>query len=232
MSPGRLHGFARRPSGLVLCAALAGCAVGPDFVKPEAPKGAQVVAPGEAQAPVTAGGQTQRFVPGQRLQADWWRLFSNPEVSEMVADALAHNMSLEAGRASLRQSQDSLRAGYGVFFPQVNASFGVSRQQSNPAPGAVPSNTYSLATASGNVSYVVDIWGGERRQIEALKAGVDQQRSLLAATYVMLSANVVDTAIAQAGYLAEIEATEASIALEKEQLRITQAQAEGGTAPF
>ena len=51
-------------------------------------------------------------------------------------------------------------------------------------------------------------------------------------TYIMLAGNVVNTAIAQAAYRAQIRATEDLIVLEKEQVSITRAQAESGTVPF
>ena len=94
-----------------------------------------------------------------------------PALDAIVGQALAGNPGLEAARATLRQSQDSLRAGYGVFFPQVDAQAGASRQLYNPAPGAFPSSTFNLFTLSGTVSYALDIWGGERRQVEALGRG-------------------------------------------------------------
>ena len=49
--------------------------------------------------------------------------------------ALAENPGLDAAEATLRESQDSLRAGYGVFFPQLDARAGANRQLYNPAPG-------------------------------------------------------------------------------------------------
>ena len=49
---------------------------------------------------------------------------------------------------------------------------------------------------SANVSYAIDIWGGERRQLEALRAQVDEERYALAGTYIILASNVVNAVIA------------------------------------
>ncbi len=57
-------------------------------------------------------------------QADWWRLFGCPRLDAVVAEAIAHNPTVEAAQASLRRSEDNLRAGYGVFFPQLDAQAG------------------------------------------------------------------------------------------------------------
>jgi NodT family efflux transporter outer membrane factor (OMF) lipoprotein len=217
---------------LTLLLLVAGCAVGPDFARPAAPKVDSFTGKPMPTDGMLADGKAQRFAVGKKVDADWWRLFACPKLDAIISESNAHNPSLESARASLRRSQDNLRAGYGVFFPQLDAHAGVSRQKYNPAPGVLPSSEFNLFTASGTVSYTLDIWGGQRRQVEGLRAQVEQQRYTLAAATIMLSGNVVSTAIAQGGYRAEIEATEASIALEKEQLRITQAQATGGTVPF
>jgi NodT family efflux transporter outer membrane factor (OMF) lipoprotein len=213
------------------CLAFVGCAVGPDFHRPAAPND-RSYAPDAAKQTTVAGGTSQRFVDGKEIAGDWWRVLQCPALDAIVGQALANNPGLESARATLRRSQDSLRAGYGVFFPQVDAHGAASRQRYNPAPGAIPSNTFNLFSLSGTVSYGLDIWGGERRQLEVLAAGVDAQRFALSAAYVMLTSNVIDSVIAQAAYRDEIDATKATLALLREQVRISEAQATGGTVPF
>jgi NodT family efflux transporter outer membrane factor (OMF) lipoprotein len=208
-----------------------GCAVGPDFHRPSAP-GDQGYTRDPAKQTVVAGGHAQQFVEGQPVDANWWQLLRCPALDSIVGQALANNQSLEAARATLRQSQDNLRAGYGVFFPQVDAKAGVSRQLYNPGVPGFPSNTFNLFSLSGTVSYPLDIWGGERRQVEALGAAVDAQRYALAASYIMLTSNVVDAVIAQAAYRDEIDATKATMVLLAEQVRIANAQVTGGTTPY
>lgn len=224
-----------RFAALAACAvlpALAGCAsVGPDFQRPVAPSDRAYTPEGPARTAVAAG-QAQRFVEGQAVAPDWWRALDCPALDGVVGQALAYNPGLEAAEATLRQSQDSLRAGYGVFFPQVDAKAGASRQLSNQAPGVLPSSTFNLFSLSGTVSYAIDLWGGSRRQVEALGAAVDAQRWALAGARTMLAANVVDAMIAQAAYRDEIDATAATLVVLREQVKIANAQAEGGAAPY
>jgi NodT family efflux transporter outer membrane factor (OMF) lipoprotein len=216
-------------AALVAVASSAGCAVGPDYARPDAPKAGRY----DARDPKTtsADGQEQRFREGAKISADWWRLLGSEKLSGVVVDALANNPGLEAAQASLRKSEDGLRAGYGVFFPQVGGKAGVSQQKYNPAPGTLPSSVFNLFTLSASVSYAVDVWGGQRRAVEGLSAQVDAQRFTLVASYVMLSANVVNTVIAQAAYRDQVEITRAALAIQRDQLRITEAQVEAGTAP-
>ncbi|MGD0674546.1 MAG: efflux transporter outer membrane subunit [Polyangiaceae bacterium] len=208
-----------------------GCAVGPDFHRPAARTDPRYT-PEVASATAVADGKGQRFNLGQSVAGTWWKLLHSPALDAMIAAALAGNEGLEAARATLRQSQDNLRAGYGVFFPQLDAKAGAGRELYNPAPGTLPSKTFNLFTLSGTVSYALDIWGGERRQVEALAAAVDAQRFTLAGATVMLSSNVADTVIAQAAYRDEIDATKATLFVLDEQVRIAKAQEAGGTVPY
>jgi NodT family efflux transporter outer membrane factor (OMF) lipoprotein len=211
--------------------ALSACAVGPDFHRPEAPQD-RTYTPQPAGETTRADGKAQRFVADQPVTAHWWQMLRCPALDAIVAQAFVGNPGLEAARATLRKNQDNLRAGYGVFFPQVDARAGVSRQLYNLAPGVLPSNTFNLFTLSGSVSYSLDLWGGARREAEVLVAGVDAQRYTLAAAYVMLASNVINAVITQAAYRDQIEATKATLVLLREQVRIANAQVVAGTVPY
>ncbi len=95
-----------------------------------------------------------------------------------------------------------------------------------------PSSVFNLFTLSATVSYALDVFGGQRRLVEELHAEVDVARADEQATYLALTANVVNTVVAAAAYRAEIEATEQLIALQKEQVQIANVQAQAGTAPY
>ena len=213
---------------------LNGCALGPDFVRPEAPPVQQYTHGQEPAGTIVAGDQAQHFSPGARIDGDWWRLFNSSKLDAIIKEAIVNNLNLQAAQASLRQSQDNLQAGYGVFYPQVSAGFGASRQLYSPlkvgqnAAGSI----FNLFTLSASVSYAIDVFGGARRGLESLQAQTDVQRYTVVATYLTLSGNIVNTLIARAGYSAQIEATGRLIDLLKEQVRITEVQASAGTVPY
>lgn len=222
-----------------LCAAslfcMISCTVGPDFVRPEPPHVERYTSGLQPGATIAADGQEQRFEEGARIASDWWRLFNSSKLDAVIKEALANNPTLQAAQASLRQSQDNLRAGYGVFYPQVDAGFDATRQKLSQARfgGSSANNTiFNLFTLSATVSYALDIFGGERRAVEGLQAQVDFQRHIVLGTYLTLSGNIVNTIIARAAYREEINATEQTIVLEKEQVRITELQAQAGTVPY
>ncbi len=217
----------------VVALVAASCAVGPDYVRPEPPRTAGYTAAG-TPATLGAGPTAQRLDGGGRLAPDWWRLLRNAPLDRLVTDALVNSPTLEAAQATLRRSQESLRAGYGVFFPQADASASAARQRFSPQRfgSAVPASVFNLFTLSGTVSYTLDIWGGQRRAVEGLRAQVDAQRYQLLGATIMLAGNVVTTAIAVAAYQAQLDATQQLIVLEEDQVRLGKAQAEAGTIPY
>ncbi len=152
----------------------------------------------------------------------------------MVQEALAHNPTLQASEASLRQSQDRLRAGYGVFFPQVGAEFDGARERIAPLEQglATPPSVFNVITLGGTIGYALDLFGGSRRTVEGLRAQVDYQVYAGRAAYLTLSANVVNTSIARAAYIALEQETLQLIALQQQQLKSVEVTVRAGTAPY
>ena len=99
-----------KAAALLAAAALGGCAVGPDFVRPAAPSTDHSLGEGQDPGTASAGGVTQRFATGSGVPADWWTLFKSPALDAAVQRALSDSPTREAAQASLRQGQDNLRS--------------------------------------------------------------------------------------------------------------------------
>jgi NodT family efflux transporter outer membrane factor (OMF) lipoprotein len=210
------------------------CAVGPDFKPPAPPQVAGYGHDADPSRTINAAGVAQRFDEDAELPADWWHLFASPALDRAVEAALAGSPTVEVAQARLRQAQDQLRAGYGIFYPSLDADFSATREKYSPQRlgQAGPGRLFSLLTLSASVSYALDVFGGRRREVEQLGALVDQQREQLRAANLSLSANVANAVIAQAAYQAQIDATHEIISLQSEQLRLAQVRAEAGTIPY
>ena len=221
-------------SGILSLALLAGCMVGPDFVRPKPPAVDRYTHEAMPTTTVEADGLAQRFNPGGKVIAEWWRLFKSAKLNALVSKALSNNLSLLAAQANLRQSQANLQAGYGVFFPQIDVGFSPMRQKFSPSRfgSNSSSTTFNLYTFSTTVSYTLDVFGGERRNVESLEAQKELQRYTAQATYLTLSGNIINTVIAEAAYRAEIEATEQLIGIMQKQIKLTENQVTAGTAPY
>ncbi len=82
------------------------------------------------------------------------------------------------------------------------------------------------------MSYALDVFGGERRAIEALHANVEAQQATEEATYLTLEANIVNTTIARAAYREEIVANRELVELQRQEVHLAEVQVRGGTASY
>ncbi|HZF19672.1 MAG TPA: efflux transporter outer membrane subunit [Burkholderiales bacterium] len=211
-------------------ALLSACAVGPDYKAPEAPAAAayteKPLAERTDSAPVQ-GGDAQRFAVGATISAEWWKLFGSPELDTLIKTALAGQPTLVAAQAALRQAEENVNAQYAVLYPSVDAALSAKRQRISGATfgnPSIPSSTFNLYNASVNVSYQIDVAGGARRELEALRAGVDFQRLQVEATYLSLTANVATTAFREASLREQIRATREISEAQDSQLRLAEQQ--------
>jgi NodT family efflux transporter outer membrane factor (OMF) lipoprotein len=225
-----------RSIGLVLVqlALISGCAVGPDFQRPAVPDAAGYTP--EPLAVETAssngvGGDTQRFLRDMDIPGQWWTLFRSPALNRLIEQALAANADLAAAQAALRVAQETAYAQAGAFYPTIDASASPSRQKTASSLSPVPANgstMFSLYTAQLSLSYMPDVFGGVRRQVESATAQAESQRFLLEATYLTLTSNLVAACVQDASLRAQLAATENIITIETELLALLQRQNAAG----
>ena len=212
-------------------AALAGCAVGPDFKRPAAPPVAGYTPealPVHLVSDPAPTSPVQSIVPDRDIPGDWWTLFHNQSLSNLVATALKNNPDLAAAQAALRQARENVYAQEGNYFPTLSGTFTPSRNKTatgSLSPATASGNPYyTLYTAQLNVSYNPDVFGLNRRQTESTVAMADMQRFQLEATYLTLTSNLVAAAINEAGLRAQVAATQDIIKVETDLLGILNKQ--------
>ncbi len=232
----RLFVCQRRIAIVVGLAFLAtGCAVGPDFHRPSIGVGDRYThdpLPERTVGVDAPGGTPQHWALGQDISAQWWKAFHSEALNALIKEAFQANPSVQSAQAALRQANELVAAQRGFFAPTISASFAPTRQK-NPVGTLAPTlasgiPVYSLYTTQLSVGYTLDVFGGNRRQVELLAAQAEMQRFELEATYITLSTNVVTTAVQEASLRAQIAATERMVAIETEQLQIMQREVELG----
>ncbi|MDA8138582.1 MAG: efflux transporter outer membrane subunit [Desulfobacteraceae bacterium] len=217
-------------------AALDGCAVGPDFVRPAPPKEDRYTAgPTPVQIAPAGGAAGQEIHLGQEIAAQWWTLFNVPALDGVLKEALEKSPTLAAARATLAANLEAVTAARGGFFPQLDASAGFTRQkpsafsQQNSFPGANTQST-DLYSLGATVSYAPDVFGGLRRKVEQQQSLAEYQRDELAAAYLSLTGNSVTQAVTIASLRAQIQATEDVIADDEQNLALVRLKYEAGKA--
>jgi NodT family efflux transporter outer membrane factor (OMF) lipoprotein len=209
---------------------LAGCTLGPDFLRPAPPNVMQYTAtalPPETASADTIAGDAQRFLQDSDVPGRWWTLFGSPALDRLEEEALRANPDLATAQASLRQAHELYLAQEGSLFPQLNGNASIARQQSN-ANGRSVGTPFDLFNAGVGVSYTPDVFGGISRSIEAQAANEENVRFQLEATYLTLTSNVITTAIQAASLSAQIAATQDIVAAQSQELDLLMQQFELG----
>lgn len=222
---------------LAMAAALAACSVGPDFASPDGPKTSTYL-PDQKTNLIAAGipgGEAQRIVQGMDIPGQWWAVFQSPQLNSLIERSLAANPDVRGAAAALKVAQLNARAQRATLFPTISAGFTGSQNQTATilqTPLADQSMTiFGLFTAGLQITYALDIWGGNRRQIESLDALAEAQCFQLEGTYLSLASNVVAAAILEASLRAQVEATRRIIAAQRETLGILTQQSGLGAIP-
>jgi NodT family efflux transporter outer membrane factor (OMF) lipoprotein len=216
-----------------LLALLAGCAVGPDFKSPNSPDVKGYTEEGIPKTAVpNAKEQQQSFVLGKKITGDWWQLFHDQSLNDILQQAIAGNQTIASARASLAQAQQAIKQAGGALYPQVDLGGGYSRQEFSFAEFGAPVKTppFNLFSVGPTVSYALDPFGGNRRRVEQEGALADYAGYQLDAAYLTLTGNAVTQALAIASAREQIKAAEQIIADDQENLRLVQTALVGGEA--
>ena len=215
---------------------LGACAVGPDFKRPDPPKVSAFtenpIAEKLTTVPEVTGGTEQTFIFDANIPAQWWELYKSPQLDALIKKALAQNPSLGAADAALRSAQETVKAQIGgQYFPSIGLSANATRQEIPSAAFGLPGsdNTYNLYNTSINVNYQVDVFGGARRTVESARAQAEYQQFQLESAYLMLTANIVTSAIREAAIRAQLNATKEILKAQQNLADATEKQLQIGT---
>jgi NodT family efflux transporter outer membrane factor (OMF) lipoprotein len=219
--------------------ALCGCAVGPNFRRPEPPQVAAYTPAPQSMTTEAAsgpGGAAQHFVPAEAIGGAWWHAFASTALDQLVQQALDNSPTLAQAQMKLTQArQDYLAQAGATEWPELDASLKTTRSKPDPAAAGLGNLVggrsfppFTLYSAQVSVSYSLDLFGANRRALEALAAQVDYQQYELEAARLSLAGNVVTAAVRRASLAKQIALSEELLAEENRQLDITQQRFEAG----
>jgi outer membrane protein, multidrug efflux system len=147
---------------LMISALIAGCTVGPDYIRPK------------VDVPAT-----YRFEDKEArdtANTEWWKQFQDPELDTLIIEALLNNKNVQLAAANVENAAGVLTQTRSQFFPQIDYSGSGTRQRSSeqgatPVPASVsnPQTTHQLLA---NVSWEIDLWGRIRRLSESAQASL------------------------------------------------------------
>ena len=211
--------------GILACAVLGGCKVGPNYQRPPAPAPEAY----KTQAPWRVAAPKDSLPKGA-----WWEVFNDAELNTYEQQLVTANQSLLAAKDRLEEARSLARVTSAGLFPQANVDPSASRNRYSAGRPVVTTAgrplTQSTYEIPFSINYEVDLFGRVRRNLEASNA------NLQATAAQMYNVNLVLTAELAADYFsvreldAEIAVVQESVAIQQRGLQLVQNRHEGGVA--
>jgi NodT family efflux transporter outer membrane factor (OMF) lipoprotein len=157
---------------VLLTLALAGCTVGPKYVRPGAPTPATY----KEQVPASSQGadQWQPANPAdQAIRGDWWEIFGDPELNKLEEQIATSNQTLKVAEARFRQARAAIRFNRASQFPTIStaptASYVKNTEYSTSFPSKLQEANRGDFVLPFDLSYELDLWGRVRRSVAAAR---------------------------------------------------------------
>lgn len=171
----------RKLTLLAACLFLGGCAVGPDYERPE------VVLPDDWRDPAM-------LAPDQRAEwSAWWERYEDPALEALVERAASDNLDVQTQVSRVRQARAQLGLAEAEQMPSLDAQAEAVRQEpgvSTTAGGSGPFTQYGI---SGALEYELDLWGRLGRGEEAAHARLLESAFTADAVRLSVISDVVTT---------------------------------------
>jgi NodT family efflux transporter outer membrane factor (OMF) lipoprotein len=202
---------------LIAASFVAGCAVGPDYVRPDAPLPQQYLGQAAIQA---------RSASTSADLLEWWTGFGDPQLARFVTLALAQNLDLAQASARAAQARAGLGAANAALLPSGNISGQAARayqsvetplgQVLNARPGL---DRYGNAyEANLSASWELDVFGGLRRGREAALAEYQASEAGTTATRLTVAAQTADIYISIRGLQTRLDVARRQVRTQQELL--------------
>lgn len=206
---------------------LAGCAAGPDHVKPvfDAPK-----------AWPTEPGWNEARPADAAPKGPWWQRFADPQLNDLVQRALAANPTLAVSAARLAQARATLASTGAAALPQVGLAERATRSQISANRPLASYSGVNFGPVQNDlvlqmtVSYEVDLAGRVSRAVEGATASAEQAAADLENTRLVLAADVATAYFNLRATDVELDVVTRAEALQQRTLSLVRARREGGVA--
>jgi len=242
----------RAAFALLPFAALAACAVGPNYHTPTALP--------DAKQPF-AEGQASTMLSGRPLPAKWWEMYNDPALDRLIADAFAYNTDIRQAAANLHRARAALSEQRAGRLPTTTTSASYTRQRvgadsESGGTGATTGTTGTTGSTGGvtgttgttggaivggpshydfnyyqagfDASYEVDLFGRVTRSIEAARADTEAAKAALDGARISIAAQVAQSYADACGYAAQADVARETAKLEGDTRDLTQRLLDAG----
>ncbi|MGB1581868.1 MAG: TolC family protein, partial [Nevskiales bacterium] len=195
---------------------LTACAVGPDYQRPADPK-------------VSHFNTTDiDYLSNSQVEIQWWQQLNEPQLNQLIEQAIQHNHDLAIARANVRAARALLSEGQLSALPSVTLNGEVTRQKTPSGSGTTFDSRSNLYDAGLDAAWELDFFGRVRRSNEALAANYE---SLLAGqnqVAITVTAEVARSYVELRGAQLQLDVARRNAEIQQRSLQLTQALLDGG----
>jgi NodT family efflux transporter outer membrane factor (OMF) lipoprotein len=203
-------------------ACVAGCTVGPNYVRPTA----------EVPDSFKEMGDWKPSQPSDAVdKGKWWEVYQDPQLNTLEEQIIVSNQNLKVAQAQFNQARAALRVSRSGLFPTVT----VNPQGSHSHESITRSSVTSLARTEFSdyqipfdASYEADVWGRVRRTVEASRSEAQASAADLANVELSLRAELALDYFQLRGLDAQRKLLDSTVASYEKALELTQTQYKGG----
>ncbi len=213
---------------------LAGCMVGPKYIKPTVP-----APPAYKEQPPESFKESNGWAvaqPGEELpRGKWWTVYNDPQLNELEDQIDSANQTLRVAESRFRQARAAIRFNRSAEYPTISTSPSLENVRDSAHRPYFPPTLTDHSTGDFalpfDLSYEVDLWGKVRRTVSASREEAQATAGDLETARLSLHAELaydyleVRSADAQEHLLRE------TVKAYTDALRITQSRFDGGAAP-
>lgn len=221
--------------GLVAVSLLAGCRVGPNYKRPDAP-----LAPAWKEAAVTPPpnpptGAWKEAQPGDEAsRGKWWTVYNDPQLNALEDKVAVSNQTLKAATDQYLQAREQVRIARSQYYPELAAgpSIGRTRLSYNSANTVkgVTNYQYNSFSLGGEAQWEPDLWGQVRRTVEQARAGLQASAADLANVELSIRAELATDYFELRGLDSQKQLLDNTIVSYQAYLELTQVRFQGGVA--
>ncbi len=212
-------------SATAVACALAGCAVGPDYVRPTATTAATY-----KELEGTGWKPAQPADLGTR--GAWWEVYGDSQLNELDARVASENQNVQAAQARFRAARAAVAQFRSSFFPTVTAGAAYSRARSseNVLFKSTAGRTLNDYVVQADASWEPDLWGRISRSVESAKAGAQASAADAQSALLSMQAELATDYFELRGVDQERQLLDNTIKAYRDALDLTQHRRTGGIA--
>lgn len=216
--PSRRTGAMKVALSLLSVSLLAGCVVGPDYVQPQ------------LALPAHWGSKKEQKPARPPELSQWWLQLRDPLLNTLITEAVEGNLDVALAKAKIREARATYREQKGTLVPSLDSSASTTRTRSASADGRSDAGVNTQYQGGFDASWELDLFGGNRRGLEAAQYRVEAAEEELRDTLVTLVGDVASYYIQAREYQALLTLARSSAVSQRKTAKLTREQFTAGEA--